>query len=252
MLSQMLIRKKILCGTVLLTCTLLLLMYCSLRGVYAYRQLAHMISQRAAELPKISMLQMEVDELRFSFRVTRPPQQHGIFFDQHSSVAKNRELFLENLEAVLTRLASYEKQLQSSIDNGPLLADRSRESALVKRIRAKVEQMQHDRASWELGLRQDFLLEKDLKDLGDMVHELPTFLQARMANVREEVKSRYRTWIIFISLTATASLLILGIAYWFFRRSIVQPFKVLLAGSRSIASGKFEHRITLQSHDELA
>jgi two-component system, NtrC family, sensor kinase len=250
-LLQMPIRKKILCGTLLLTCTLLLLMLSSLRGVYAYRQLAHMISQRAAELPTISKLQMEVDELRFSFRVSNPPQQRSLFFDQTSTV-KNHERFLDNLDTVLKRLTSYEKQLQSSIEDDPLLADRSRESELVKRIRTKVEQIQRDRTSWELGFRPDFLLEQDLEELGQMVHKLPTFLQARMVNFREEVRDRYRTWIFFISVSATASFLILGIAYWFFRHSIVQPFKILLAGSRSIASGKFEHRIELQSPDELA
>ncbi|MGN6136118.1 MAG: hypothetical protein ACTHOU_16645, partial [Aureliella sp.] len=67
MFSRMPIRKKILCGTVMLAGTLLLLMWCSLRGVYAYRELATMISSRAAELPFCDQLAKDVDNLRVSY-----------------------------------------------------------------------------------------------------------------------------------------------------------------------------------------
>ncbi len=51
-----------------LALTLLLMMISSLRGVYAYRELARMISQRAAELKASAELQKATDTMRSSFR----------------------------------------------------------------------------------------------------------------------------------------------------------------------------------------
>lgn len=47
-------------------------------------------------------------------------------------------------------------------------------------------------------------------------------------------------------------MLIVGLSFGFVHRGVVQPFKILLDGSRRIARGDFEHRIYLQSQDELA
>jgi two-component system, NtrC family, sensor kinase len=85
-----------------------------------------------------------------------------------------------------------------------------------------------------------------------MTHKMPTYLQERMLSFRDKERDRYRGWIGFIAFSACSAFAILGIAFWYFRSSVVQPFKVLLAGSRRIANGEFEHHIVLQSHDELA
>lgn len=243
MLSRMPIRKKILCATLLLTCTLMLLLFGSLRGVYAYRQLAQMISQRAAEIPMASKLQMAVDDLRIEFRLNDSKPSTDIYGKKW---AESHILFRRQLDIVSESLAVYENAIGSRLEDDPLLADRSAEAALVNRIRDKLQQIRRDHTT------SSFLTGKDLDELGEMVHELPTFLQQRMVNFREEVRARYRTWIFIISFSAGASFVIVGLAYWFFRRSVVQPFKTLLQGSRDIAGGKFEHRIRLQSHDELA
>ena len=59
MVTRMLIRKKILFTTLLLTGTLLVWMYSSLYSVYAYRNLSLTISQLAAELKTTSKHQAE-------------------------------------------------------------------------------------------------------------------------------------------------------------------------------------------------
>jgi len=94
--------------------------------------------------------------------------------------------------------------------------------------------------------------ENDLSDLGKMTRKMPTYLQERMLNFRDKERDRYRSWIGFIAFSACFAFATLGVAFWYFRSSVVQPFKVLLAGSRRIANGEFEHHIILQSHDELA
>ncbi len=95
-------------------------------------------------------------------------------------------------------------------------------------------------------------LMNDLKDLSDLVHELPEELHKRMVQLRDRARIGYRTLFVLIVLSAIASFMILGLGYIFFRRSVVQPFKELLAGSRLIAKGNFEHRIVCTSNDEMA
>jgi two-component system, NtrC family, sensor kinase len=246
------IRKKVLCGAVSLAITLLLLMISSLRGVYAYRELAQMISQRAAELPASSELQKAADDLRFNFRHTSTKRD---FLYDDTPARRHRERFRHDLDAVSQCLARYQSLLKAQIDADPLLTDRSAELQLVRQIDTKLTQIkkliqEHDEAC--LNRHVAALIETDLEELGHAVHKLPTYFQERMANFREEVRIRYRTWNAFIVFSAGASFLILGITYWFFRHSVVQPFKSLLAGTRVIARGNFEHRIETASHDELS
>jgi two-component system, NtrC family, sensor kinase len=241
--SRMTIRKKILCGTVLLTCTLLLLLFSSLRGVYAYRQLAQLIRHRSEELIATSEIQKEVHDLQ-SFLLAPDVYNHR---RDPRHIRDNAVVHLENVYKLLN---NYEKQLRNS--QGYDLVDRADEFALVKDTRQKVKQMQRHRAGLELGPRADSLLLRDYTELGEMALQLPTFMQKRMLSIRDEVRSRYHTLIFFITFSATVSLATLGVAYWYFRTSIVQPFKLLLAGSRRIASGHFEHHIELYSRDEFA
>ena len=73
-----------------------------------------------------------------------------------------------------------------------------------------------------------------------------------MASFREEVRSRYRTWILLAwSSASLAAFLLIGLISYA-RISVIKPFKELLAGSRRVASGDFAYRIVVDSRDELA
>lgn len=251
-LSQLPIRKKILCGTVMLTVTLLLLMWCSLTGVYAYRQLAQMISQRAAELPITARLQKEIDNLRFGFRLAITPMSNSYSFGE-SIARQDRNHFRMQLESVRESLKRYESQIRGQVEVDQLLSDRTAERELVRQISTKLEQIRRSSEGLHWHLEQEAsLIEDDLEQLGQYVHKLPTFLQNRMAGIRDEVRNRYRTWIALIVLCSITSLAILGVSFWFFRTAMVKPFRTLLDGSRLVARGNFEHRIRLAGHDELA
>lgn len=244
----MLIRKKFLCVTVLLAGTLLILLFSSLRGVYAYRDLARLLSQRASELQAISMLQEEVDNFRFSCRISDSISPK-FTLDQQIGTLRGNGLQDFQLGVIMVRLATYEKHLKGHIEHDSLLSDRSKEAVLVKEIRAKVTQLR-DQVNLKSGTQP--VDEADLVELGQMTHKMPTYLQERMLSFRDKERDRYRSWIGFIAFSACSAFAILGVAFWYFRNSVVQPFKVLLAGSRRIANGEFEHHIVLQSHDELA
>ncbi|MFN9639124.1 MAG: hypothetical protein ACK56W_03770 [Pirellula sp.] len=61
------IRKKLLVSMMVLGVVIAVLGYSSFRGVYAYRDLATTLSERAAEMPITSELTRSVDELRNEF-----------------------------------------------------------------------------------------------------------------------------------------------------------------------------------------
>jgi two-component system, NtrC family, sensor kinase len=251
-LSRMPIRKKFLCVTVLLTGTLLILLFSSLRGMYAYRDLARLLSERAHELRVISKLQEEVDRFRFSFRISDAASSNLPYEQQFVRPPTNYLRDSErawDLGNIMVDLVDYEKLLNREIDNDSLLSDRSKESALLTEIRAKVLKIQ-DKVNMKPGLPP--VTEDDLVELGKLTHKMPTYFQERMLSFRDKERDRYRSWIGFIAFSACFAFAILGVAFWYFRSAVVQPFKVLLAGSRRIANGEFEHHIILQSHDELA
>lgn len=249
----MLIRKKILFTTVLLTGTLLLLMYCSLRGAYAYRSLSLMVSQLAAELKTTSKLRVELDKLQSFATAPRHASLPEAWIPQLTHLPR-RSWFREQLREVEKTLSDYERQVKSHMLSDPLLADRSNELARAAEIRTKLNAIR-----WITDdLDPDFIaisgswLQDDLEELAVQVQDLPMFLLERMENFRGEVRSRYRALIVIIALSSVVALVIVGSSFWFFRHSVVQPFKILLNGSRKIAHGQFDHRIHLGSHDELS
>lgn len=249
MFSRMPIRKKILLGTIMLAGALLLMMWCSLRGVYAYRELAALISSRAAELPTSDQLAKEVDDLRASYQ----PKRFKLDPIGNGGDRELRDGFRAKLSVVNQTLLQYKSQLQMQIDDDPLLADRSTEAKLVREIQQKLNQIviAVDDEPFFINERSA-LIHEDLMELSEQVHELPTYLHARMKEFRDQVRNRYHTWYGFILASTVTCFVILGVAYAFFRRAMVQPFKELLAGSRLIAKGNFDHRISMDSQDELA
>lgn len=241
----MLIRKKILFITVLLTVMLLMLMYSSLQGVYAYRNLTLMVRELASKLEATSNLRVELDEL---LRLSRAESD---LFVQLPPLSQ-RSAFRDQIRTVESELNRYEGKLASYDPSDRLLAEQENEKACVARMRQKLDDI-----NWGISPQNPDSLSKsvglgnDVQQLVEEVQELPRLLMARMRTFRDEVRSRYRTLIFLISSSSLAALGIVLVSFWFFRSSVVQPFKMLLEGSRVIARGNHQHRIQLDSHDEL-
>ncbi len=246
----MLIRKKILLTTLLLTGTLLVWMYSSLYSVYAYRNLSLTISQLAAELKTTSKLRVELDVLMSYADAAAPAKGEELW--PRFEISPRRTWFQQQLNEVEKTLHDYESQVRNHMLSDPLLADRSNELASAKEIRYKLNSVRWICDEPSTILSVNFFARNDLEALATAVQELPTYLLERMENFRGEVRNRYRALIIMIFVTSIVALIIVGASFWFFRHSVVQPFKTLLSGSRQIAQGQFDHRIHLHSQDELS
>lgn len=248
MFSRLLIRKKILYSTLLLTFTLVLLGYCSLRGVYAYRDLTMSIGRLSSEFHQIWNLRQQVYDLRASLR---PIDSLSGELSEKPSIQNVRAHFLASVYFVRQEFEFHEKRIQRQvIDSDPLLATSQLEVSKIKKIRETLRDIETDAYDREMDRTQR--IDEALEGIGLDMRELFNFMTDRMNGFRAEMRARYHTWIVVIVASALASLINIAISFWFFRHSVVQPFKVLLSGSRAIASGKFDHRIQLQSRDELA
>jgi signal transduction histidine kinase len=94
--------------------------------------------------------------------------------------------------------------------------------------------------------------DQDLDQLGDLAHQLPDLLTRRMISFRDEVRTRYRTWIIMAWSSAIVAAGMLVGLFVYARSAVVRPFKNLLYGARRVAQCDFAYRIHTSSSDEIA
>lgn len=254
MLDHLTIRKKLLVAMIVLGVAVFVVSYSGFRGVFAYRDLAATVSYRANELPITTELTQAVDNLRYSFRNLHPT----ISVMEQPDFLEKRQIwsdynFRQGLREVTDILTKYNAQLQSSALEDPLLSDRSEEQRMVTKISRLIENIaQRHRVSAILDPIETLMQRDDLEELHTLTRRLPTFLQNRMASFRVDVRSRYRTWIVLtVSSTLFAAGLLVALVIYT-RKSVILPFKDLLKGARTVASGQFDHRIEINSTDELA
>jgi signal transduction histidine kinase len=248
------IRKKLLVSMMVLGVVIAVLGYSSFRGVYAYRDLATTLSERAAEMPITSELTRSVDELRNEFPSFDLQSPLTFRLDQEFEISLQNDRFSKQLDRVRTILSNYRSRLASFEEDDVLLADRSEEieltaqiAELLTRIRDRQNSVMENGADYRT-IRQLH----DLKDLSELAHTLPTLLTKRMASFREEVRNRYRTW---FGLTGGSAFLAVGLLIGlilYARLAVIRPFKELLVGARRVAAGDFTHRIEADRKDELA
>ncbi len=261
-ISTSTIRKKLLVSMVVLGIVVAVLGYSSFRGVYAYRDLVTTLSSRASEMPLTTELTRSIDELKMSFQhvdIREPMEfswsrQQKIESQDDFATLNSQRKFSEKLHHVRVVLAQYKSRLERSNIDDPFLSDLSDEfekSAELAYLLNTISIRQQDllaSGSVSHAIQQLY----DLDKLSKLAHKLPTFFGDRMASFRDDVRSRYRTWIALSwSSALLAAFLLIGlIAYA--RIAVIKPFKALLAGSRRVASGDFAYRIHIDSKDELS
>ncbi len=256
MFAKQTIRKKLLVAMLVLAVALIVLSYSGFRGVYAFRDLATTVSNRATELPTTAELTQAIDELRFIFLGihSEPTAADSILV---RSFASNDFRFRDTLFRVKKILSRYQNQLHASDANDPFLADRTKEQEMVNEITRILDDISTKYNNPEMtepfsALHRTQHLNNQLSELHKLVHELPTFLQDRMSRFRLEVRSQYRMWIILSTCSTTFAAIMLAGFHIYARLAVINPFKNLLNSARRVASGEFDHRIEMHSQDELA
>lgn len=268
-ISHWTIRKKLQLALIVLGIVIAVLGYSSFRGVYAYRDLAATLSSRASEIPLTSELTRSIHGLQFGFNrldIQRPmtfrlnSDESSDSFDDpetdsnYADIWNEKQQFRNQLQRVREVLARYKSRLERADIEDPFLADRSVEHEKANEISEllTVVALRHENQLFPFGKAVQAAQARDLERLSDMANFLPTLLFERMASFREEVRTRYRTWIFLTwSSAILATILLVGlIAYA--RIAVIKPFKELLSGARRVATGDFGFRIHVDSRDEIA
>ena len=255
MLSRWTIRKKLQIAMAVLGLVIAALGYSSFRGVYAYKELVGTLSSRASEIPLTAELTRAIDDLRLDKEPTQTREVLSFSLqDNDASSNYTRPLFSDRLQQVREILARYKSRLESSHSDALFLADRSEELQTAEKIGELVNEIAWRNGRKDLGTNRIARMQQDqdLDQLGDLAHQLPDLLTRRMISFRDEVRTRYRTWIIMAWSSAIVAAGMLVGLFVYARSAVVRPFKNLLYGARLVAQCDFAYRIHTSSSDEIA
>ena len=259
------IRTKLQLGLGLLLVTVLALFSSALYGLYAYRELVRSLSARSAELPLANEVLRHVGDLRVTLSQAKEREELEFFDSEPSSDDVDEELlddpwatshgnaFRTHLDSLVDALDRYRGELQENpVNSASQLGDAGDEwetLAKIDRLTAKLRSLPMQSA---LGQEShiDALL-RDVETLQSLAVELPSHLHERLKLLSHDVRAQYRTAIIAAWCNVAVAVVVLGAATRVFYKWFADPIAVLVAGSRQVAAGNFEHRIRLDGRDEL-
>jgi two-component system NtrC family sensor kinase len=265
------IRTKLKLGLALLLVAVLALFGSAYYGLYAYRGLVRSLSARSTELPLASDIQRHVNDLRVILsQATERLELPGSYQSLLRSPTKSnksgelpfdlhilREQYRTKTAELVESIERYRRQLDLSTEADAQLGDDSHERETLAKIDKIVEKLGGDDVSSELG--ENWLLKtsnveqvrSQVDQLRVLVAELPSYLHTQLEQLAENVKAQYRTAIITAWFNVAVAIVLLVISVRGFMRWFAQPLQQLVEGSRRVAQGKFDHRIPVETSDEM-
>ncbi len=258
MFSDWPIRVKFLVGLSLL---LLLVIILATSGMYAtltYRSLVKTLSWRASELPLAMKLGRQVSELRIVLGELRGLRSQAPSHPSDEGMPLRiwmaRSQFRTQLSAVEENLAQYRGELDSNVRDGSPIADNQKEWATLHKIEATLRQVREaDRdINWMLDDAKVGRLNSELEQLQALAVELPSHLHGKIGGFAHEVRAKYRTLYFGTWLVSLIAGLIFVLLLRLFYQWIFRPLRILIGGSRRVAAGDFNHRIHLDTRDEMS
>lgn len=259
MLALKRIRSQMHFGVAALVLVMALLSFAAFQGIWKFQKLTKNIRDRSVELPLAAELNQKVSELR------------SVLWDSKDLIANRQDIpflgtnegesipssFSGKRDAVEQALERYYQQLINNEINDIRIAENTRELEFVSAFRRQLKKIEQEYESGEkvfTGSRYGLVttLKEDLEKLQYDAAQLPVFMQQRMQAFSENARSEYhRAYAVCLGLTLTALGIIISLAVTF-RKRIFLPLETLVFGSRQVANGNYDHRIQLDSDDEVS
>ena len=270
--SHLPIRTKLKLGLGLFLVAILALFGSAVYGLYAYRGLVRSLSARSAELPRASEIQQHVNDIRVTLsqaieRAELPGSIQSIAGPARKGVKPKvlpwdaqmlRDEYLTGLENLVDAIERYRRQLDhTNLDHDLQLGDDSNERKTLVQIDGIMAVLGGEDVGAKLGedwvLRPSEIekLRTQVDKLRILAAELPSHLHTRLQALADDVKAQYRTALSIAWVNAAVAMLLLFTAVRAFIRWFAVPLQTLVEGSREVARGKFDHRIHLQTSDEM-
>ncbi|MFO0788873.1 MAG: HAMP domain-containing sensor histidine kinase [Pirellulales bacterium] len=255
------IRRKLQLGLGLFAISVLTLFGSACYGLYAYRSLAKSLSVRSGELPLADKLRDQVAGLHEVLNQLHDRQTLDTAFDNSPAVAESEQLLWQHYHARLDlfcqALGHYREQLDSNRARTDLAIsdDRYERETLrdIDGVIARIKKFDSGEApDWLLDNREAVSqLASDVDRLRDLTNKLPSYLHDRFRQLASDVRNEYRFAIGLAWTTTVLTSVLLIAAVQLFRKWIARPLSTLVSGSRKVAAGQFDHRIRLESEDEM-
>ncbi len=261
MFSKRPIRVKLLIGLGLLVLMVVILSGGGLYTMYAYRELAKILSWRVVELPVAAELSRQVGDLRITLS-----ELHGLRAAafQHTELDNTdyvplqawmvRDQFRTKLDQLEDTLDQYRGMLEHPVRNDLRIADNRLERETVREIEAallRVRQANRDE-DWILDDLKIGRLDAELENLQSLAAELPSHLHEKLGGFADDVRGQYRALIVGTWVTSILAALTFALFIRLFYQWVFQPLRVLIDGSRRVAAGEFGYRIHLDTDDEMS
>ncbi|MBI1830520.1 MAG: HAMP domain-containing protein, partial [Planctomycetes bacterium] len=239
------IRHKLLLGMGLVAAIMALLLGGTLYGLASYRAAMGTCVRKMEEMRYAEHVKEEIRKLR------RPTGEWAL---QERNIFKQ----VENVEKALEQ---YAVELQDTIDRGRAPNEGRQEQALVeilqkdmKELRAELkEETEKVRTGVQPG---DFLdgrptIRKKLEDaethVNDLIGTITKVISTRVDITRDDARKS----ILLLSITGILAVLLMAGNLRFFYRWVAEPIRDLEEGVSRVARGDFEHRIEINSGDEI-
>jgi two-component system NtrC family sensor kinase len=254
-LSRWPIRNKLLLGIALLLVIVLTMTISSFQGTYAYRNLVRSISSRATELPVATALSKQVSELRVTLADLDDVTLDADIRPTNTPAGTNlNAAFQQQLDDVRTTIGIYHDKLSEHERNEFRIGSPNQEFDALKQFESNLGAVKRISSGfgWYLDNNSRKELRRELRELQDLAAVLPGYLQDNMRDLAEEVRTRYRTWIVLTWVCGFASLALTFVFVALIYRWVFRPLRLLVKGSRRVAGGDFNFRIQLNSRDEMA
>ncbi len=252
MLSRWPIRRKLTLCLTLLIVAVVTLSWSGNTAVYNYRALARGVSRRALELPLASGFAQEVADLRVTFsRLSRSislPLAPPMTLHERTHALDDLR---PQLLAVRKSIHEYETVLQSNqrIEDRDWRADENRsEAETLHEIERALDRVANYVDGSDLVFSPDSCaddIEETLVRLQKLSTQLPSYLQQRMQNFKDDVQGEYRRSFLVMGIASVLTLIMLSLLVRLLYLWILKPFRQMLHGSRQVARGDFDHRILL-------
>jgi len=259
------IRNKLQLGLGLLAISVLTLFGSAYYGLYAYRGLLRGLSARSPELPLANELSNHAADLRVILSRVEERYMPGSVVLESTPDQKDwnadfllRQKYTTQLQQFCQTLKQYRDQLDANCLRDDLgIGDDHVEREKLEQIdkvlaRIQEDDRDEDDADWILNSEARVTqLRDDVESLRALAAELPKSLIDRLHLLQNEVRTQYRLAITLAWGTAIIASLLIIAAVQMFRKWIAGPLATLVDGSRKVAAGKFDHRIRLESEDEM-
>jgi signal transduction histidine kinase len=227
-------------------------------GLYSYRSLVKSLKGRSPEIPLATNLIQHASAMRTALSRASDRYELRIVADptaEDPNRLEMRDQFQASLDAFNTTLAEYRIEREKNawrVDSR--ISDAKEQRVTLAKIDAVVEELAllDDRREplWDERVVGQMTAEVD--ELQSLATELHSYLYQQLKDLADEVRQQYRAAIVLMWIAALATLLLLALWVRLFYTWIFRPLRILIAGSRAVASGRFHHRIELETHDEMS